>query len=127
MIEPALFDLFLKGAAIHEVGHCYRRLNGYPHKKLLPAVAWIAPLRSWFTGRIRTEEVFADMTEVAWLARYHPEQFDAMVAQIARVRTRFLEPKHDTLAWLNIARMEGPRDGAGNIFVLAGQRLAQHR
>jgi hypothetical protein len=127
MIEPGLLDLFLQGAAIHEVGHCYRRLNGYPHKKLLPAVAWLAPLRHWMTSRTRTEEAFADMTEIAWLARYHPENFDAMVAQITRVRTRFLEPKHDTLAWLNIARKEGPRDGAGNIFVLAEKRLSRYR
>ena len=46
MIDPALLELFLAGAAMHELGHCYRRLNGYPHnEKLLPIVAWIASRR----------------------------------------------------------------------------------
>lgn len=117
MIEPGLIDLFLHGAAMHEVGHCYRRLNGYPHnEKLSPLVAWIAPMRSWFARRIRTEEVFADMTEVAWLARYHPERFEAMLGQIHRVRTRFLEPKHDTLAWLDAARESRADETGGNVF-----------
>lgn len=128
MIDPALLDLFLQGAAMHEVGHCYRRLNNYPHnEQLLPVIAWIGPVRDWFARRIRTEEAFADMTEIAWLARYHPERFDAMVAQIQRVRRRFLEPKHDTLAWLDLARREGAVDADGNIFALAGQRMLRYQ
>lgn len=128
LIDPALLDLFLKGAAMHEVGHCYRRLNGYPHnEKLLPVVAWIGPVRSWFSRRIRTEEVFADMTEIAWLARYHPDHYDAMVEQIQRVRRRFLEPKHDTLAWLDIARRDGAIDADGNIFAVAEKRMLRYQ
>lgn len=128
MIDPALRELFLKGAAMHEVGHCYRRLNGYPHnEKLLPVVAWIGPVRNWFARRIRTEEVFADMTEIAWLARYHPEHYDAMVEQIQRVRRRFLEPKHDTLAWLDLARRDGAIDADGNIFALAEKRMLRYQ
>ncbi|NML61306.1 hypothetical protein HHL21_09495 [Massilia sp. RP-1-19] len=128
MIDPALLELFLQGAAMHEVGHCYRRLNGYPHnEKLLPVVGWFGPVRNWFARRIRTEEAFADMTEIAWLARYHPERFDAMVAQIQRVRRRFLEPKHDTLAWLDVARRDGAVDAEGNIFALAGQRMLRYQ
>ncbi|HEY0488140.1 MAG TPA: hypothetical protein VGD30_01375 [Telluria sp.] len=126
-VDPALLALFLQGAAMHEVGHCYRRLNGYPHnEKLLPAVAWIAPLRHWFTRRIRTEEVFADMTEVAWLARYHPDRYDAMLGQIQRVRRRFLEPKHDTLAWLDAARRAGAVDAQGDIFHVAEKRMLEY-
>ncbi|RJG14560.1 hypothetical protein [Massilia cavernae] len=128
MIAPELLELFLQGAAMHEVGHCYRRLNGYPHnEKLLPAVAWIAPVQSWFARRVRTEEVFADMTEVAWLARYHPERFDAMVEQIQRVRRRFLKPRHDTLAWLEAARADGALDADGNVFQLAERRMSRYR
>lgn len=127
MIAPELLDLFLQGAAIHEVGHCYRRLNGYPHnEKLLPIVAWMKPVRDWFTRRILTEEAFADMTEIAWLARYHPERFDAMIEQIQRVRTRFREPKHDTLPWLEIARRDGAIDAEGNLFLLADKRMARY-
>lgn len=129
MIDPPLLELFLQGAAMHEVGHCYRRLNGYPHnEKLLPVVAWIGPVRDWFMRRIRTEEAFADMTEIAWLARYHPERFDAMVEQIQRVRRRFLEPKHDTLAWLEGARRDGAMDEDGNnIFTLASRRMLRYQ
>lgn len=128
MVDPALLALFLKGAAMHEVGHCFRRLNGYPHnERLLPAVSWISPVRHWFARRIRTEEVFADMTEIAWLARYHPEQFDAMVEQIQRVRRRFLEPKHDTLAWLDVARRDGALDAGGNIFAQAERRMLRYQ
>jgi hypothetical protein len=127
VVDPALLDLFLQGAAMHEVGHCYRRLNGYPHnEKLLPVVAWIAPVRQWFTRRIRTEEVFADMTAVAWLARYHPERYDAMLEQIQRVRRRFLEPKHDTLPWLEMARRDGAVDIHRSIFDAAARRMLRY-
>jgi hypothetical protein len=50
-----------------------------------------------------------------------------MVAQIERVRRRFLEPKHDTLAWLDVARRDGAVDANGNIFTLAGQRLLRYQ
>lgn len=127
LVEPALLALFLKGAAMHEVGHCYRRLNGYPHnEQLLPVVSWIGPVQNWFTRRLRTEEVFADMTEVAWLARYHPAQYDAMLAQIQRVRRHFLKPKHDTLAWLEGARRDGPLDAEGTIFAVAKARMMKY-
>lgn len=128
MIEPALLELFLAGAAIHEVGHCHRRLNGYPHnERLLPVVACIRPVQRWFTRRILTEEVFADMTEVAWLARYHPLQFGALMQEIVKVRTRFREPKHDTLPWLEISLAEGPRDDGENLFLMADKHRARYR
>jgi len=128
MIEPALLDLFLSGAAMHELGHCHRRLRGYPHnEKLLPIVSWIKPVRTWFARRILTEEAYADMTEVAWLARYHPQQFDAVLNEILKVRTRFREPKHDTLPWLEIARAQGPQDGEGDLFLLADKHLSSYR
>jgi hypothetical protein len=128
MVAPELLDLFLEGAAIHELGHCHRRLNGYPHnERLLPIVAWIKPVRDWFTRRIRTEEVYADMLEVAWLARHHPQRFHAVVEQIVKVRTRFREPKHDTLPWLQAALAQGPTDGPGTLFALADRLMERHR
>ena len=128
MIAPELQDVFLTGAAIHELGHCHRRLSGYPHnEKLLPIVAWIAPVRTWFQGRVRTEEVYADMTTVAWVARHHPDRFAPIVSEILRVRTRFREPKHDTLPWLQTALADGPVDTAGNLFASADHRMARYR
>lgn len=124
MVDPAVLELFLAGAAMHEVGHCHRRLNGYPHnEKLLPIVAWIAPLRAWFARRIRTEEAYADMTAAAWLARYHPQHYHTVMHEVLKVRTRFREPKHDTLAWIEQAIAQGPRDDGRNLFVLADQHL----
>jgi len=38
------------------------------------------------------------MTSAAWLARYHPHQFLPVMNEVRKVRARFLEPKHDTLA-----------------------------
>lgn len=125
-LDEDLVDLFLTGAAIHEIGHCYRRLKGYPHnEKLLPVVENIGLVRDWFNRRIRTEEAYADMFEIAWLARYHPDSFDAMVGQILRIRTYFREPKHDTLPWLELARLDGPFDDGSDLFMLAGKRLAR--
>lgn len=128
MVDPALLELFLAGAAIHEVGHCYRRLNGYPHnEKLLPVVAWIGPLKTWFERRVRTEEAYADMTEAAWLARYHPQQFFAVMNEVLKVRQRFCEPKHDTVAWLQNAIAHGPEDDGRNLFLLADKQLLGYR
>ncbi|MES2017088.1 MAG: hypothetical protein V4484_11385 [Pseudomonadota bacterium] len=128
MIEPALLELFLAGAAIHEVGHCYRRLHGYPHnERLLPVVAWIAPVERWFARRVRTEEAFADMTEAAWLARTHPQQYAAVMNEVRKVRTRFREPRHDTLAWIEHAIAQGPQDDGQNLFLLADQHLLSYR
>ncbi|NHZ32343.1 hypothetical protein [Massilia rubra] len=128
MIAPDLLDTFLAGAAMHEVGHCHRRLNGFPHnEKLLPVVAWIGPVRDWFARRIRTEEAYADMTAVAWIARYHPERYTALVNEMLRVRTRFREPKHDTVALLERAIAEGPQDANENLFAQVDERLNRYR
>jgi hypothetical protein len=128
MVDPALVDLFLEGAAMHEIGHCHRRLHGYPHnEKLLPVVAWMAPVKSWFTRRILTEEAYADMTEVAWLARYHPQRFAPLLQEIVKVRTRFREPKHDTLPWLHSAIAQGPQDSGEDLFLLADKHLLRYR
>jgi hypothetical protein len=128
MIDPAVLELFLAGAAMHEVGHCHRRLQGFPHnEKLLPVVAWIKPLQRWMTRRILTEEAYADMTEVAWLARYHPAQYAAVMREIVKVRTRFREPKHDTLPWLDLALAAGPQDDGQDLFLLADMHLARVR
>ncbi|CUI05149.1 hypothetical protein [Massilia antarctica] len=128
MIAPDLLEPFLAGAAMHEVGHCHRRLHGFPHnEKLLPVVAWIAPLRDWFARRVRTEEAYADMTSVAWIARFHPERYTALVNEMLRVRTRFREPKHDTVALLERALAEGPQDANENLFALADERLNRYR
>lgn len=128
MIAPELLELFLAGAAMHEVGHCHRRLHGYPHnEKLLPVVAWIGPVKNWFNRRIRQEEAYADMTEVAWLARYHPAQYEAVLQEIVKVRTRFREPKHDTLPWLGLALAAGPRDDGKDLFAAADEHLSRYR
>lgn len=128
MIAPDLLELFLAGAAMHEVGHCHRRLQGYPHnERLLPVVAWIGPVQRWFQRRIRTEEAYADMTEVAWLARFHPRQYAAVLQEIVKVRTRFREPKHDTLPWLDLALAEGPRDDGKDLFLAADAHLSRYR
>lgn len=128
MIAPELLDLFLAGAAMHEVGHCHRRLQGYPHnEKLLPVVAWIAPVRDWFNQRVRTEEAYADMTTVEWVARHHPERFVPMVNEMLRVRMRFREPRHDTLPWLQTALADGPLDAKGSLFALVDERMSRYR
>lgn len=125
MLAPPLRRLFIDGAAIHEVGHCHWRLHGHgAHWKPLPLLAALAPIRRWYERRLRTEEAFADMTEVAWLARFHPDAYDAMLVQILRVRTRYFEPRHDTLAWLRQARSAGPLPVADKLFDDAGLRMA---
>lgn len=123
MVDPAVLELFLAGAAMHEVGHCHRRLQGYPHnERLLPIVAWIGPVQAWFARRIRSEEAYADMTEAAWLARYHRPHYQAVMNEVRKVRERFREPKHDTLAWVDHAIAQGPQDDGGNLFVMADKQ-----
>ncbi len=90
-------------------------------------VAWIGPLRDWFNRRVRTEEAYADMASVAYFARYHPAQFSALVGQVALVRKRFREPKHDTLAWLDSAMSDEHDDTSKNLFFLAHKRLSRYQ
>jgi hypothetical protein len=93
----------------------------------LPVVAWIGPVRDWFARRVRTEEAYADMTAVAWVARYHPERYTALVNEMLRVRTRFREPKHDTVALLERALADGPQHADENLFAQADARLNRYR
>ena len=126
MIDPAALDLFLQAAAMHEVGHCHRRLAGFPHNERLVAPAtWFRFARDWFVRRVRTEEAYADLTAVAWLARYHPDQYASVVGELARVRARYRDPRHDTLPWLTVALRDGPRDAGGDLFVLASKALSR--
>lgn len=126
LVDPTVLDLFLQAAAIHEVGHCHRRLAGFPHNERLVAPAtWFAFARNWFVRRIRTEEAYADLTAVAWLARYHPADYAQVVGELARIRARYRDPKHDTLPWLAAALRDGPRDPGGDLFVLAGKALSR--
>jgi hypothetical protein len=76
---------------------------------------------------VRTEEAYADITEAAWLARYHRQQFFAVMNEVLKVRQRFREPKHDTLAWLHNAIAHGPEDDGRNLFLLADKQLMGYR
>jgi ADP-ribose pyrophosphatase YjhB (NUDIX family) len=113
-VPPAERGLLIEAMTAHEVGHCWRYVQGVWHA--LPAgfvetgaepsdggqpLAAARALRE-----SRREEGFADLVALAWIARTHPHKYRQVHVWIASVRTG--QPTalaaHDTRAWVSLAR-----------------------
>ena len=111
---PALKPLLMEAMAAHEVGHCWRTVQGAWHAVPAGFAAEPAPVAGDDAERARwraemaatrREEGFADLVGLAWTLRRHPAQYAAVHAWLSGVRA---EPvvagsHHDTRAWVRLA------------------------
>jgi hypothetical protein len=121
---PSLAPALIEAMTAHELGHCWRHLQGVWHA--LPAGfseeasqpdadKELAQLQREMR-ETRREEGFADLVGLAWTQTQHPAQYAQVHAWLAKVRAA--EPEagsHDTRAWLRLAE-EPTGFGTGSPF-----------
>ncbi len=112
-IEPALLGPVVESMVAHELGHCWRYVQGAWHT--LPAgfvdaaeeppdeAKDIAELRREMR-ETRREEGYADLVGLAWTLKHHPAQYQQVHAWYSQVREDQPLPgaHHDTRAWLRL-------------------------
>lgn len=108
-VEPALVPIVMEAMVAHEVGHCWRHVqgawHGLPPGYVLDSDA--SRLAAWREMRAtRREEGFADLVGLAWTLQRHPDQYAAVHAWFERARDDQPVPgsHHDTRVWLRLAR-----------------------
>lgn len=110
-VVPERRALMIEAMAAHEVGHCWRYAQGVWHA--LPAGfidtdpdADKGPAAAREMREMRREEGYSDLVALAWTARRHPADYQAVLAWLTAVRAG--QPVtgggHDTLAWVRLAR-----------------------
>ena len=130
-VPPAQRGLMIEAMTAHEVGHCWRYVNGEWHS--LPAgfvevseefSADATLLEASKTMReTRREEGFADLVALAWIKRQHPGQYAAVYAWLEAVRHELPAgaSSHGTLGWIRLARDGLAFQDSGTPFDQAGQ------
>jgi hypothetical protein len=111
----------IEAMAAHEIGHCWRYVQGSWHA--LPAgfvevneerAADPALLEmSKELRETRREEGYADLVALAWIRRSHPADYARIHAWLDKVRSKqpVARGGHDTRAWVRLAH-DGARFGA---------------
>lgn len=124
-IEPALRGPVVEAMTAHELGHCWRYVQGTWH---MPPVAGFtdtqdsgdAPLAAMERDMraTRWEEGFADLVGLAWTQQQHPDRYAAVHAWFEHFRADQPLPgaHHDTRAWLKRVRDPAAFAGAGTPF-----------
>jgi hypothetical protein len=112
-VAPALAPVLIEAMTAHELGHCWRYVQGAWH--VVPSGFVDAPppdndaelqRRVNDMQAARREEGFADLVGLAWTWRAHPGHYAAVQAWLERVRADDTPAgsHHDTGAWLRRAR-----------------------
>jgi hypothetical protein len=108
-VQPALVPVVIEAMIAHEVGHCWRHVQGTWHG-LPPGLVLdsdASRLAAWHEMRAtRREEGFADLVGLAWTLSRHPEEYAAVHAWFERARDDqpVAGSHHDTRAWLRLAK-----------------------
>lgn len=112
-VPQADHAVLMEVMAAHEVGHCWRYVQGAWHE--LPAGfvetgeqhaehhALLAETKRMRDNR--REEGFADLVALAWTKRHHPQQYAKVHAWLESLRNDHPAPggSHDTRAWVRLA------------------------
>ena len=113
-VPEAERTLLIEVMAAHEIGHCWRYVQGVWHA--LPAGftetgeerAESAELlaESKAMRENRREEGFADLVALAWTQRFHPEQYGRVYAWLENLRADqpVARSGHDTRVWVRLAK-----------------------
>ncbi|HEY8102533.1 MAG TPA: hypothetical protein VIF82_17475 [Burkholderiaceae bacterium] len=126
-IPPAQLNAVVEAMTAHEVGHCWRYVQGSWHA--LPAgfveVAESVVSKSkelllqWQEMRAtRREEGFADLVGLAWTLDHHPEQYEQVHAWFEKIRRNqpIAGSYHDTRVWIGLAKDKSAFEAAGTPF-----------
>ncbi|HEY0062515.1 MAG TPA: hypothetical protein VGC21_10360 [Telluria sp.] len=106
--------VLMEAMAAHEVGHCYRVVQGRWHA--LPA-GFVetgderaddpsALVEAKAMRDTRREEGYADLVALAWTQRFHPASYQKTHAWLSALRDAqpVAGASHDTRAWVRLAR-----------------------
>jgi hypothetical protein len=124
-IDPALLLAVVEAMFAHELGHCWRYVQGVWHA--LPAgfhdaadsaedVAFVAARRSM--RETSREEGFADLVGLSWTLSRHPQQYAQVHAWLEAYRADqpVAGAHHDTRVWIRLARDPRVFGSAGTPF-----------
>jgi hypothetical protein len=126
-VPPGLFDAVTEAVFAHEVGHCWRYVQGKwnalpagfaeASEDADPAVDVELAALQRAMRETRREEAFADLVGLAWTRRAHPQHYAPVRAWLEsfRIDARHGE-HHDTSVWLRLAREPSVFDGADGLF-----------
>jgi hypothetical protein len=121
-------DVLIEAMAAHEVGHCWRIVQGSWHA--LPAGFTEAGTEqaddpallelSRQQRETRREEGYSDLVALAWIQRSHPAEYGRVHAWLRKVRDAqpHSHSSHDTRSWLKLA-------GQGDVFASAATPFEQ--
>lgn len=113
-LSPELIEPVIEAVTAHELGHCWRYVQGAWHtvpagfvdaSGARPAEdADLAEARRHM-HETRREEGFADLVGLAWALNRHPEHYARVHAWFHQVRDEPLAGSHhDTRAWVRLVR-----------------------
>jgi hypothetical protein len=130
-VPPAAFDAVVSAVFAHEIGHCWRYVQGewnaLPSDFTRPsndAAADAEPMPA--LGESRREEGYADLVALAWTRRAHPQQYGEVRGWLERFRADALPGEHhDTGAWLRRAREPAAFDASVPLFEQAKRLWAR--
>ncbi len=113
-VSPALAPMVIEAMVAHELGHCWRYVQGAWHT--LPAGfidaaddrnddKELAEKRREMRDT-RREEGLADLIGLAWTLKHHPELYAQVHAWLEKTRADQPVPgsHHDTRAWVRLAK-----------------------
>lgn len=101
-VSPEQRPLMIEAMVAHEIGHCWRYVQGEWHavpSGFVERQQQPAALRD-----TRREEGYADLVALAWMQQRHPAQYAAVASWMQQVRAPLLAAgSHSTLVWLQQA------------------------
>jgi hypothetical protein len=126
-IPPALLGPVVEAMTAHEIGHCWRYVQGnwhampagfveVPQSVISKSKEW---LERWQDMRAtRREEGYADLVGLAWTLDRHPELYAQVQAWLADFRSDqpIAGSYHDTRIWIRLARDKAAFEKTGTPF-----------
>ncbi|NHZ91587.1 hypothetical protein F2P45_21630 [Massilia sp. CCM 8733] len=113
-VPEAERTLLIETMAAHEIGHCWRYVQGVWHA--LPAgfvetgdeqahdLTLLAESKAM--REMRREEGFADLVALSWVRRQHPAEYGRVYAWLSSLRDAVPAERsgHDTRTWVRLAK-----------------------
>ena len=124
-IPPTVFDAVVEAVFAHEIGHCWRYVQGEwnaaPSGFADSGAANVNDPRHAGAGAVlqesQREEGYADLVGLAWTRRAHPTQYAEVRVWLERYRADAAPGEHhDTGAWLRLARETSAFGSADSLF-----------